>query len=296
MSTLQYKRIGITVKSKFEAKDESVQKVIDIIEGCGAEVLFDEKRAENIACVAGMGCYTDRKDIDLLICMGGDGTILRAVRELQDVSVPILSINRGTVGFLAEIEFDAIEEVIPEFLHGKGVPEERSVLSVRALRGDTELLSGIALNDAVIAQGTIARLVDLQATVNGEPLTMYHADGLILATPTGSTAYSLAAGGPIVHPSLSAMILTPINPHSFSQKPVVIRGDSVVEVEVCTRERAHEDAEVYITVDGQLSTSLERGDIVEIRVHPQSITFLRRSNETFFGTIREKLKWGERLH
>ena len=153
--------------------------------------------------------------------------------------------------------------------------------------------SGFALNEAVIAQGTIARLVDLQTTVNDEPLTTFHADGLIIATPTGSTAYNLSAGGPIVHPTLDAMILTPINPHSFSQKPVVIRSDGQVQITIQTTKKKYDDTEVVLTLDGQVYIGLEGGDIITITQDKRSVKFVRRAQDTFFGTLREKLKWGE---
>ena len=173
--------------------------------------------------------------------------------------------------------------------------EHRGVLQVSATRDGKEIFQGVALNEAVIAQGTIARLVDLKTTVNGEDLTMFHADGLIIATPTGSTAYSLASGGPVVHPTISAMILTPINPHSFSQKPIVLPGDSQEDVEVLTKENKFKDTEVVLTVDGQTYIPLQRGDHVQAHINSQTVQFLRRKQDTFFSTLRKKLRWGERL-
>jgi len=233
------------------------------------------------------------EDLDLLIVIGGDGTILRSVREMKDFSIPILSVNWGTVGFLSEIKLDEAEELIPLLLTGGAVIEERGILDVVAKRDGQELFSGHALNEAVIAQGTIARLVDLRTKVNDEELTTFNADGLIISTPTGSTAYSLAAGGPVVYPTLKAMILTPINPYSFGQKPIVIPGDAVVEIEVLTKENKFQDTEVVLTVDGQVYVPLQRGDTVHAHVNSKTIKFLRRKQDTFFSTLRTKLKWGE---
>ena len=293
---LQYKRIGITVKSRLARKDEALMQVCTMLSNIGAQVLVDPKRADEIPCAKSMSRYSeDQSDIDLLLVIGGDGTILRAVREMQNFDIPILSINRGTVGFLAETNVEESQHLVPKLLSGDGVLEERYLLAVHATRNGEDVFSGFALNEAVIAQGTIARIVDLCTTVNGEAVTTYHADGLIISTPTGSTAYSLAAGGPIVHPSLSATILTPINPHSFSQKPIVIPGGSVVQVDVCVPSTKFEDFEVFLTIDGQVSVLLSNGDSIRAKMNAHTVKFLRRKEDTFFGTLREKLKWGERL-
>jgi len=293
---MKYKRVGITVKSGLEDKDGAVEKVIEILRKIGVkEICIDSKRTEGLECAKDLVPFESEKDIDLLVVIGGDGTILRAVRELNTFSTPILSVNRGTVGFLAETELEEAEELFPQLLNGEGVLEKRDILAISAHRDGKELHSGFALNEAVIAQGTIARLVDLDTFVNGESLTSFHSDGLIISTPTGSTAYSLASGGPIVHPQLSATILTPINPHSFSQKPVVIPSQQEVEVKVCTKPNKFQDAEVVLTLDGQVYIPLKNKDVVKACACGDTVKFLRRKQDTFFGTLREKLKWGERM-
>lgn len=292
---ISYKRIGITVKSGIEDKCQTVDAIVSIVQGAGGDVFMDAKRKGGIECATDLPEYASEDEIDLLLVIGGDGTILRSVRELSDCTTPILSVNRGRVGFLAECEFDEANALIPKFLAGEGIVDERRLIHVTAMRGDTEIISGFALNEAVIAQGTIARLVDLETTVNGEPLTTFHADGLIIATPTGSTAYSLSSGGPIVHPTLDAMILTPISPHSFSQKPVVLRSDAEVGITVKTKQKKYEDTEVVLTLDGQVYIGLEGGDTITITQDKRSVKFLRRKQDVFFGTLRDKLKWGEQV-
>jgi NAD+ kinase len=294
---LQYARIGVTVKSGLDHKNEAVERVVAILRSLGATVLFDPLRINDVPCAKELPSYSaDESDIDLLLVIGGDGTILRAVRELQNFTVPILSVNRGRIGFLAEITVDEAEDLLPRLLNGEGVLDERHLLHVTVERKDgTAGYDGFALNEVVIAQGMIARLMNLQTTVNGEPLTTYRSDGLIIATPTGSTAYSLAAGGPVVHPSLSATILTPLNPHSFTQKPVVIPGQSVVQAQVEIHSTKFDDREVFLTIDGQTSMPLKSGDRVSARMDGHSIHFLRRKEDTFYGTLREKLKWGENI-
>ncbi len=289
----KYKRIGVTMKSDLDDRDHTLNTVVSLLQLSGAEIMLDEDRCEKIGGTVEADLSKEGHALDLMVIIGGDGTILRAVREMKDFSVPILSVNRGAVGFLAEMNMDEATTVIPSLLSGNGVIEERSVLCIEANRQDEVLFKGYVLNEAVISQGSIARLINLKTSVNGEPLTTYRADGLILSTPTGSTAYSLAAGGPIVHPSLSALILTPINSHSFSQKPIVIPGEHTVDVEVLTKDNKFGDADVSLTLDGQTYLRLQRGDMIHAHINAKTVKFLRRKQDTFFGTLRDKLKWGE---
>ena len=291
---LTYPRVGITVKSDLSERDAVLKTIIAIVQKSGATVCVDTQRVQGLSCTKGMPGFRSMKDIDLLLILGGDGTILRSVRELQNFSVPILTINRGNVGFLAEMSVDEVSKLLPKFLTGHGEIDERSVLHVVAKRKGKVLCDGFVLNEAVISQGSIARLFDLKTTVNGEDLTTFRADGLILSTPTGSTAYTLAAGGPIVDPHLSAIILTPINPHSFSQKPIVLPGDHPVEVEVLTKENKFGGVNVSLTLDGQMYFTLQRGDRIHASMNAHTVKFLRRKRETFYATLRNKLKWGER--
>ncbi len=290
---MKFKKIGITVKSGLSEKDEAVTEIVSILQGLGAEVYIDEKRCKGLSCSKELKVFSSSADVDLVLVVGGDGTILRTIREMKNLCTPILSVNRGTIGFMAETSMKEAAELLPKLLNGEGVIEERSLLHIEVERDGTTVLKAHALNEAVIAQGTIARLVDLKTSVDGEPLTTYHADGLILSTPTGSTAYNLASGGPIVHPALTATILTPINPHSFSQKPIVIRGDATIEVDVQTKPNKFKDAEVVLTLDGQIYQPLQENDRVLVKMHPNTVKFLRRKQDTFYGTLREKLKWGE---
>jgi NAD+ kinase len=213
---------------------------------------------------------------------------------MDDFSVPVLTVNRGAVGFLAEMTVEEAPLLLPQFLKGEGWTEERRVLDVCAKRGEKILYDGFVLNEAVISQGSIARLVDLKTTVAGEDLTTFRADGLIIATPTGSTAYTLAAGGPIVHPEIGAVILTPINSHTFSQKPIVVPASHAVDVEVLTKKNKFGDVEVSLTLDGQTYVKLCRHDKISVSMRDTGVKFLRRGKETFYGTLRTKLKWGER--
>ncbi|MEQ1849375.1 MAG: NAD(+)/NADH kinase [Candidatus Peribacteraceae bacterium] len=291
---LKYKNIGITARSQMDGKDDAILHVIETIEREGGKALIDPERCTG-ALMKKRACYRSQKSLDALIVLGGDGTILRAVRERTNSSIPLMTINKGTLGFLAEMSLEEVTTMLPKFMRGYGKIEERRLLSISVKRGSKTIVSGNVLNEAVIAQGAISRLIDLETTVNGDPLTTFHADGVILATPTGSTAYSLAAGGPVVHPELPAMIVTPINPHSFTQKPIVLPSSSKLAIMIQTKANKFGDVKVSLTLDGQTYVTLTRGDILHVTVAPEKVRFIRRPEETYFGTLRNKLKWGERL-
>lgn len=283
-----FKRVGVVVKPGFDEHDHLVHGVLKELRESECAVSGDSVALSFDAALATLEVSL----LDLLIIIGGDGTILRAIRELRP-ECPLLSINRGRLGFLTELSAEEAVATLSFFLKGGGVVEQRALLAVEARRERDLIFSGDALNEAVIAQGSIARLIDLRAEVNGEELTTFRSDGLILSTPTGSTAYSLAAGGPIVHPKLSAMILTPINPQSFSQKPVVLPGVAEVVVEILEKLHESDPAEVSLTLDGQRYVRLCRGDVVHVRSSDYRVSFLRRKEETFLQTLRVKLGWGE---
>ena len=289
------KRIGLTIKADLPEKDDIVERMLSLMQREKWEVYVDRDRLKGVSSTRKLPILTAETPIDVMLVIGGDGTIFRAVREFAGCRVPILAINRGIVGFLAEIDVSDAEELVPKMVRGDCILEDRHLLSVEVHRNGKKAFMGNVLNEAVIAQGAIARLLSLQTTVDGEELTTYRSDGLIIATPTGSTAYSLSAGGPIVHPRLPAVILTPINPHSFSQKPIVLPGAVMVEVEVLHREPRYVDSEVSLTLDGQVYHRLERFDRVSVRAHPGSVQFMRRRQDSFFHTLRRKLKWGEGL-
>lgn len=293
MPMLKYRNVGITVKSALEKKDATLERVLTHLAFLGATTYLDTARTKGLSCAKGKSPLRASSPIDVLVIIGGDGTILRAVRELQRFSVPIIGINRGRVGFLTEATVEETEEALSLLLSGGGMIDERALLCIDVQRKRKTVFSGCALNEAVIAQGTISRLISLRTSIDGEPLATYQSDGLIIATPTGSTAYSLAAGGPVVHPGIPGIILTPINPHSFSQKPIVIPGGRTVEVEILAKGNSALDSEVGLTLDGQVYRPLGSFDRVMARVHEMTVKFLRRRQDTFYSSLRSKLRWGE---
>ncbi len=290
-----YKTIGLTAKLHLQNKDAVLRPVIDVLLKCGATVYIDSHTVGGLACTKDLAPIKDAGELDLLIAVGGDGTILRAIRELQPRGVPILAINAGSVGFLSEISLSEVPGKLPKLLEGGAMLEERTCLDAFVTRNNERVFECQALNDVVISQGTISRLLDLQASVSGQFLATYHADGLIVSTPTGSTAYSLAAGGPVVHPVVPALILTPINPHSFTQKPIVIPGDAAIDVVIASDDvPAYTGTTVGLTVDGQVYQELCSGDRVTVKTG-MTLHFLRTNSDAFYRALRTKLKWGEGL-
>lgn len=224
-------------------------------------------------------------NLDLIVTFGGDGTILRAARMAVPQGTPILSVNMGRFGFLAETQPDEVEDLLPTILSGEYWLEERIMLHAELHRGDEQLASYEALNDVVVGHVVMSRVVRLEAFVDGEHLAHYVADGLIIATPTGSTAYSLAAGGPILHPQLTDLLLTPIAAHRALERSIVLPARSVIEIRLSTEYPA------VLTIDGQIDTQLEDGDRVLVTVSPHRCNLVRTQPRNYFGRgLLERLK------
>lgn len=287
--TTRFPRIGITAKHDLERDDPIALKVVEHVIASGAECTVDA-RCAHVMQQAGCRTYADPTHLDLLIVVGGDGSILRAVRELPAASPPILGINRGSVGFLTELAPAAIDEALPSLLAEGGDMDARALVHAEVLRNGSSVANGKCLNEVVVSQ-RIARLLTLDVALNGEPLTRFQADGFIVASPTGSTAYSLAAGGPVVHPALPALILTPLNPYSFHQKPYVLPATSVLEAAILPK-NTDRDGGATLTLDGQVSIDLLAGDRVRVTQDASAVRFLRRPTSTHASHLRAKLGWG----
>lgn len=232
----------------------------------------------------------DPDQIDLLVTFGGDGTLLRGARRLQGRQVPILGVNFGRVGFLTSVARDEAGKALEQFARGEHRLSERSALVATARGTDGKPRAELtALNDVVLHKGGVARVVRFQVLIDGEPMGPFSADGIVVSTPTGSTAYSLSAGGPVVVPSLEAMIVTPICAHSLGVRPIVVRADAVVEIEpLDTRVN-----DMLVSFDGQESAMLAPGERLEIRSAPWRVILVRFGDPGFFRRLREKLHWGD---
>jgi len=226
---------------------------------------------------------------DLVIVLGGDGTFIHAARLVAGRPVPILGINLGSLGFMTEISSRETFVALDEVLAGRFTSESRMKLACRLVRADQVIFQDEVLNDVVINKGALARIGDHEMLVGGQYVTTFKADGVIVATPTGSTAYSLSAGGPIVHPTVDAIILTPICPHALTQRPIVVPG--IQSVSVVLKGDAEE---FYLTLDGQAGLALQSGDRLEVKRSENRVVLVRNPRLDYFGMLRQKLRWGER--
>ena len=229
----------------------------------------------------------DFKGFDFVISLGGDGTVLYAARNASKYGLPVFPVNLGEFGFIASVQPEDWQKELKAFLDGKAVFEKRSMLKVEVLRAGKKLYSSLSLNDAVISTQRGVSTVMLSVKRNGLPLCELKADGLILSTPTGSTAYSAAAGGPIVSPDLEAFVLTPLNSFSLSSRPVVLSPDSVLEVTV-EKSRAKD---LFITVDGQEPFAIKGGDVISVVLNKKKAKLVAGSAEKFYNALRSKLNW-----
>jgi NAD+ kinase len=226
---------------------------------------------------------------DLAIVMGGDGTLIHAARLLSGRGVPILGVNLGSLGFMTEVPVDAAFEHLDEVLAGHFKLDSRMKLRCRLLREGKLVLEDEVLNDVVINKGALARIGDHHASIDGVYITTYKSDGVIVATPTGSTAYSLSAGGPIVHPSLDCMVLSPICSHALTDRSIVVPAERLVRLQL-----GPNASDTYLTLDGQAGHGLQGGDILEVSRSPNRVNLVRNPKVAYFTILRQKLHWGQR--
>jgi NAD+ kinase len=228
-------------------------------------------------------------DADLVVVLGGDGTLIAAARLVGDREIPILGVNLGSLGFLTEITLDELYRSVERCMAGDFEVSRRMMLIASIQRDGAEIERHRVLNDVVINKGALARIVDLETSVNGRYLTTFKADGLIVSTPTGSTGYSLSANGPIIHPALECVSITPICPHTLTNRPLVMSVDANISIKLNTTDEA-----VFLTLDGQVGVKLVYGDVVQIWEAEQRTLLVQSRSKDYFSVLRTKLKWGER--
>ena len=280
---------GIIIKRNKPEALSLARDIVGWLSARGVKVLVEKEVAEQI----GHPDHIDRDGIpsraDLLIVLGGDGTLLSVARLSRVESIPVLGINLGGLGFLTEISKEETFPVLEKIIAGDFETEQRLMLKATILRRGEIIGESTVLNDIVINKGVLARIIDMETHIDGAYLTTFKADGLILATPTGSTAYSLAAGGPIVYPSLNSIIVNPICPHTITNRPLVVHDTATVKIILKTANQ-----NVHITLDGQVGMPLQGGDVVEAHKAPGHIQLIRSPYKTYFELLRTKLRWGER--
>jgi NAD+ kinase len=290
-------KVGIVAKSHLRAAAPQLVEIAAWFEARGIEAVFESATA---ALIAGAAAYPLRgldkrrivREVDMVLVLGGDGTLLSMADCIgaADVDVPILGVNFGRLGFLTEVTLAELYPALETVLAGAARIEERLMLRSTTIRNGVSLGDQATLNDVVVTKTARSRMIELAVSVGNEFVTRVRADGLIVATPTGSTAYNLAAGGPIVQPTMEALLLTPIAPHMLTNRPIVIPAGSPVRVQPIMDTRD----EVYVTFDGQAGYDLQAGDEVQIGCAPRRLKLYHPSPRSYFEVLREKLKWNER--
>jgi NAD+ kinase len=283
------KTVGIAAKITSEEAIAYARRVADDLRKRGYEICLDFGTADKLndrgPCVskADLG-----KRADLLITFGGDGTLLSVARTAPQ-GVPVLGVNMGTLGFLTEVSVEEFPGVLETVLSGKYSAEERVTFDVVVEGPQREKRTYRVLNDATINKSALARIVEMRVTVSGQFVSIFRADGLIVSTPTGSTAYNLSAGGPIVYPTMGAVVLTPICPHMLTNRPIVLPDTLEVEIGIVTRNQ-----EIFLTLDGQEGLPVTEHDRISIRKSQQTVLLVQSPNKNYFDVLRNKLKWGQR--
>lgn len=289
------KRIGIIAKQNKPEAVPIVRSLVEWLRPKKIEVYIEEGMGKLVhpPLTGPQLNSVEREDIprhvEMIIVLGGDGTLLSVARLVRDYAVPILGVNLGGLGFLTEITLKELYRVLERVVQGDFTTDERVVLNASVIRRGERMAEFIVLNDAVINKGALARIIDLETTINGEYLTTFKSDGLILSTPTGSTAYNLSAGGPIVYPSLHCIIITPICPHTLTNRPIMVPDEVEIRAMLKTKQQ-----EVILTLDGQQGFTLEFEDVVEVKKAEGRILLIKSPYRHYFEVLREKLKWGER--
>ena len=288
-------RIGIIAKKNKPEAVTITRNLVDWLRGKKVEIFIEDEMAHLLDPGTTRPSWSPikREDfpnlVEMIIVLGGDGTILSVARLVGDHRVPILGVNLGGLGFLTEITLEELFRVLERVVQGDFVTDERVVLSAAVIREGEKTAEFTVLNDAVINKGALARIIDIETTINGEYLTTFKSDGLIISTPTGSTAYNLSAGGPIVYPSLHCIVITPICPHTLTNRPIMVPDDVEIRAILKTKQE-----EVILTLDGQQGFPLEVEDVVEVRKAGGRILLIKSPYRHYFEVLREKLKWGER--
>ena len=284
-----FKTIGIISRPRRSNLVEVVPPLLEWLKKHGVPAVYDTETATALKNGSlGKSRQQVAEESDLLLVLGGDGTILATAREATPRGIPILPINMGSLGFLTSFMAEELYPALEAVLEGRTTVDERVLLQVERVHNEEVLTHQWVLNEAVVHKGTLARMIELELYIDGSFVCRYRADGLIVATPTGSTAYSMSAGGPIVHPAVESILITPICPHTLSDRPVVVPDTSLIELRV-----ADNSDSVFLTLDGQTGVPMAVGDRVKIGRAAERLKLIQPPNKSYFEILRSKLKWGE---
>jgi len=282
-------KIGIIAKANIPEPLKITKKLTAWLKQREVEVFVEKELGEQIGYANSVDAADIPELVDVILVFGGDGTFLGMARLACKHGTPILGINLGGLGFLTEVTVEELYPMMERIIQGNFEVEERQMLLTTIHRDKDTLGTYEVLNDVVINKGAVARIIDLAIYIDDSHVTTYKADGIILSTPTGSTAYSLSAGGPIVHPTIPVTIITPICPHTLTNRPLVVSSDMKVEIKVTTQE-----PDTYLTLDGQIGIRLNTGDIIEVQRTDTSVKLIKSPFRDFFTILKTKLMWGER--
>ncbi len=286
---MQVRTVGVVGKKRIDLVVRTAEQLVDWLRARQVECLVEEELAVCSGLLVGCPRQELPSRIDLLVVLGGDGTLLSAARLLAGSQVPLLGVNAGGLGFLTEVALEEMFQVLQQVLEGEITITQRSLLDAVVWREGEKVASHSVLNDVVVNKGVLARIIDLETHIDDYYLTTFKADGLIISSPAGSTAYNLSAGGPIVHPALGCIILTPICPHTLTNRPIILPEDRTIRVSL-----GSVYGEVYLTFDGQVGYRLIDGDLLEVRTSPHRLSLIKSPHRSFYEVLRSKLRWGER--
>lgn len=283
------KTIAIVGKPMAAGIADSLTEIATFLASMGHEVVFEGETARNLALKNAIALSPAQigQQADVAIVVGGDGTMLGIARQLAPYNVPLIGINQGRLGFMTDIPAERMMPILADMLAGKIESEQRSLLEGEVLRGNKSIFHGVAFNDVVVSRGSGSGMVELRVEVDGHFMYNQRSDGLIVATPTGSTAYALSAGGPLLHPNLGGIAMVPIAPHALSNRPIVLSDTSEIMIEIVN------GRDISVNFDMQTLASLQHHDRVVVRRSRHVITFLHPSGWSYFDTLREKLHWHE---
>lgn len=286
-----FKTVALIGKYKTPGIAEPLLRLAAFLAQKGVTVVVDNLTAEHlkqhryrVLALEKMGGV-----VDLAIVLGGDGTMLNIARTLVPFKIPLVGVNQGRLGFLTDLSIDSMQHSIAAMLQGEYVTEQRMLLGTRVLRNGAEVFSSLAFNEVVVHRSNVSSMIEFEVRINGEYLYTQRADGLIVATPTGSTAYALSAGGAIVHPSLNVISLVPVCPHTLSNRPIVVAGDSVIEILM------HRTEDVRVRFDSHTHFDLHLQDTLMVTRYPDPVCLLHPVGHSYYHTLREKLLWNKPL-
>lgn len=287
----KFRIVGLLARSESEQALYSMRQLIHFLHGRDCTVIVDKSIAGSLAEMGLQAASAAQMGdaCDLVIVVGGDGSLLGAARTLARYDVPVLGVNRGHLGFLTDVLPSEIETRVGQVLDGEYTTERRFLLDMEVRRGKTVVGEGSALNDVVLLSGDSVHMIDFELTIDGHFVYGQRSDGLIISTPTGSTAYALSGGGPIMHPRLDAMVLVPLNPHTLTSRPLVVDGNSEIKIQITT-----EKVKPLVSCDGTAGTRLQLDDVIAIRKKPHRLQLIHPPGHDFYQACRSKLGWSTR--